>query len=41
MFEQEYFHWATNTAIRLVEEGRILTEVRKLDLGSEIKLLWH
>jgi hypothetical protein len=36
MFEQEYFHWATNRAIRLVEEGRILTEVRKLDLGSEI-----
>jgi hypothetical protein len=42
MFEQKYFHWVTNRAIRrLVEEGRILTEARKLDLGSEIKLLWH
>ena len=42
MFEREYFHWVTNRALRrLVEEGRIISESRKLDLGSEIKLLWH
>jgi hypothetical protein len=42
MFEREYFHWVTNRAIRrLVDEGRIISEARKLDLGSEIKLLWH
>jgi hypothetical protein len=42
MYEREYFHWVTNRAIRrLVNEGRILSEARKLDLGSEIKLLWH
>jgi hypothetical protein len=42
MFEREYFHWVTNRAIRrLVEEGRIISEPRKLGLGSEIKLLWH
>jgi hypothetical protein len=42
MFEREFFHWVTNRAIRrLVEEGRIVSEARKLDLGSEIKLLWH
>jgi hypothetical protein len=42
MFEQEYFHWVTNRALRrLVEEGRVISEARKLDLGSEIKLVWH
>jgi hypothetical protein len=42
MFEREYFHWVTNRALRrLVEEGRIVSEARKLDLGSEIKLLWN
>ena len=42
LFEQEYFHWVTNRALRrLVEEGRILVEARTLDLGSEIKLLWN
>lgn len=42
LFEREYFHWVTNRALRrLVEEGRILSESRRLDLGSDIKLLWH
>jgi hypothetical protein len=42
MFEREFFHWVTNRALRrLVEEGRIISEARKLALGSEIKLLWH
>jgi hypothetical protein len=42
LFEREYFHWVTNRALRrLVEEGRIVSEARRLDLGSEIKLLWN
>src|SRR4051812_28763522 len=42
LFENEHFHWITNRAVRrLVEEGRIISEARRLDLGSEIKLLWH
>src|ERR1700688_4260953 len=41
-FEDEYFHWVTNRALRrLVEEGRIHTETRQLTSGSGIKLLWH
>jgi hypothetical protein len=42
LFEREYFHWITNRALRrLVEEGRVHTEVRKLSTGSEMKLVWH
>ncbi len=42
LFEREYFHWMTNRALRrLVEEGRIHTEARRLTIGSEIKLVWH
>jgi hypothetical protein len=42
LFEAEYFHWITNRALRrLVEEGRIISETRKLTIGSELKLLWH
>jgi hypothetical protein len=42
LFEREYFHWVTNRALRrLVEEGRINVEARTLDIGSEVKLLWH
>ena len=42
LYEREYFHWVTNRALRrLVEEGRVLSETRRLDLGSEIKLLWN
>ena len=42
LFEREYFHWITNRALRrLVEEGRVHTEARKLSTGSEMKLVWH
>lgn len=42
LFEREFFHWVTNRAVRrLVEEGRIVSEPRRLDIGSEVKLLWH
>lgn len=42
LFEREFFHWVTNRALRaLVKEGKIATETRKLDIGSEIKLVWN
>ena len=42
LFEYEYFHWVTNRALnRLVREGRILSEVRPLSIGSSVKLLWN
>ena len=42
IFEREYFHWVTNRALRgLVAEGRVISESRRLDLGSEIKLIWN
>ncbi len=42
LFEREYFHWVTNRALRrLIEEGQLLNETRRLDIGSEIKLVWH
>lgn len=42
LFENEFFHWVTNRALRrLVEEGHVLSEARKLTIGSEIKLVWH
>jgi hypothetical protein len=41
LFEREYFHWVTNRALRgLIAEGRIVMEPRRLDIGSEIKLVW-
>jgi hypothetical protein len=42
LFEDELFHWVTNRAVhRLIQEGRILSETRKLTIGSSVKLLWH
>ena len=42
LFEDEYFHWITNRALRaLVAEGHVVTESRLLDIGSEIKLVWY
>lgn len=42
LFEREYFHWVTNRALRrLVEEGRVVSETRRLAIGSELKLVWH
>ncbi len=42
MFEDEFFHWITNRALRrLVAESLVLSEARKLDIGSNIILVWH
>jgi hypothetical protein len=42
LFENEFFHWVTNRALRrLIEEGHVFSEPRKLSIGSEIKLVWH
>lgn len=42
LFEDEFFHWVTNRALRsLIEEKHVLTETRKLDIGSEVKLVWY
>lgn len=41
LFEDEFFHWVTNRALRgLIKEGHVLSEARRLDIGSEIKLVW-
>ena len=40
LFEGEYFHWVTNRALRaLIAEGVVEMEARKLDIGSEMKLV--
>lgn len=40
--EDEFFHWVTYRAVaHLLEVGTLRTEARKLQMGSEIKLLWH
>lgn len=42
LYEDTYFHWITNRAIRdLIEKGVIREEVRTLSTKGEIKLLWH
>ncbi|MGH9842515.1 MAG: hypothetical protein ACREEM_27555 [Blastocatellia bacterium] len=41
-FEDAYFHWITNRAIRDLEgEGQIRSETRRLSFGGAIKLYWH
>lgn len=41
-FEQKYFHWVTNRALRdLIASGVIVGDKRRLASGSEITLLWH
>jgi hypothetical protein len=41
-FEDKYFHWITNRAIReLVEGGQIKSETVKLRSGGEVHLLWN
>jgi hypothetical protein len=41
-FEDEFFHWVSNRAIRQLEsEGRVLAQVRSLRSGGTMKLLWH
>lgn len=40
--EGEFFHWITYRAIgQLINEGIILTERRRMKIGTEIKLVWH
>lgn len=42
LFENEFFHWVTNRALRrLIGEGHVISEARKLAIGSEIKLVWY
>ncbi len=42
LYEDEYFHWITNRAIRdLVEAGEVRGERRQLRTGGEIHLLRH
>jgi hypothetical protein len=43
LFENEFFHWITNRALRrLIEEGRVVNaESRTLDIGSSINLVWN
>jgi hypothetical protein len=41
-FENDYFHWVTNRAIRaLIVDGIIKEETRQLKSAGEIHLLWH
>jgi hypothetical protein len=41
-YENQYFHWITNRAIRDLEsEGLIVSEKRPLVGGGSIKLIWH
>ena len=42
LYEDTYFHWITNRALRnLIETGNLQTEQRRLASGSTIKLMWH
>lgn len=42
LFENEFFHWVTNRALRrIISEGHVFSEARKLAIGSEIKLVWN
>jgi hypothetical protein len=42
MYEDRWYHWITNRALReLVERGRIKTEVRSLVGGGSIHLMWN
>src|SRR4029077_14524671 len=43
LFEDEFFHWITNRALRrLIEEGKHVTSVSQtLDIRSTIHLVWN
>ena len=42
LYEDTYFHWITNRALRnLIETGNLQTEQRRLASGSTVKLMWH
>jgi len=41
-YEDEFFHWITNRALReLVEEGLLRSETRELSSGGSIKIISH
>lgn len=41
-YEDRFFHWITNRAIRDLEEvGMVKSEFRSLSTGGKVKLLWH
>jgi hypothetical protein len=41
LYEKEFFHWLTNRALRrLIEEKIVVSESRKLDIGTTINLIW-
>lgn len=42
LFEDKYFHWITNRAIReLIETGKLKKEEVKLKNGSNVHVIWH
>jgi hypothetical protein len=42
LYEKEFFHWLTNRALRrLIDEKVIVTESRKLHIGTTINLVWN
>lgn len=42
LFEDEYFHWITNRALRnLIAEGKVRREQKQLGIGSTLNLVWH
>ncbi len=41
-YEQDYFHWITNRALRDLEDlGLVRSEWRTLRSGGRVRLLWH
>jgi hypothetical protein len=41
-FEQRYFHWITQRALKVLAEERVVTiEQRTLSYGAPINLVWH
>jgi hypothetical protein len=42
LYEKEFIHWLTNRALRrLIGEKIIVSESRKLDIGTTINLVWN
>jgi hypothetical protein len=42
LHERKRFHWITNRALRqLVEDGVLVSEVRHLQSGGDVHLMWH
>lgn len=42
IFEDKFFHWVTNRVLRLlVQQGKILSEIRSFSWGGSITLYWN